>query len=461
MNQPVTTFAELGLPQSQLDNLTRMGYDSMTAIQQQALPATLAGQDIVAQAKTGSGKTAAFALPLLEKINPRFFGVQALVLCPTRELSTQVAEEIRKLARYRNNIKVVVLCGGVAIGPQIGSLAHGAHIVVGTPGRIKDHLRKETLRIDQLNTLVLDEADRMLDMGFNEDIHDIAAHTPEDRQTLLFSATYPDNIAQLSQQLQRNPLTVKVESVHQNNIIDQQFIVCGRGETDSALLRTIAHFGIQHAVIFCNTKQACDDVSALLRDSGFRALALHGDLEQRDRDQVYVQFKQNSAHFLVATDVAARGLDVEDLPAVINYELPRDLDVYMHRIGRTGRAGKEGLALSITTDKETHKQESLAKQQGRAIPLIALDELSRVQPSIDAPEYVTLCLAAGRKDKLRPGDILGALTSPGGVTGKDIGKIDVLTTVAYVAVVREHAKQALQHLQQTRIKGRAVKVRRV
>ncbi len=456
-----SSFSQLDLPASQLQNLERMGYTQMTPVQQQTLPAALAGQDILAQAKTGSGKTAAFGLPLLSKINPRFFGVQALVLCPTRELSTQVAEEIRKLARFQANIKVVVLCGGVSIGPQIGSLEHGAHIVVGTPGRIKDHLRKETLKIDQVQTLVLDEADRMLDMGFTDDIHHIVAHTPANRQTLLFSATYPENISQLSAEFQHNPLNVKVEAVHQSNSIEQHLVICERNEKEQALARVLSHFGIQQAVVFCNTKQATEEVTQILRDMGFIALALHGDLDQRDRDQVYVQFKQNSTNFLVATDVAARGLDVDDLPAVINYELPRDPEVYVHRIGRTGRAGKEGLAISIATEREDYKRADIAEQQGRDIPLMPISELSDVMLQAEKPANVSLCLAAGRKDKLRPGDILGALTSPGGIAGSAVGKIEVLDYAAYVAVQRDQARIALNHLQKTRIKGRAIKVRRV
>ena len=456
-----TSFASLAaLNSAQLDNLNRLGYTSMTAIQQQSLPAALAGRDIRAQAKTGSGKTAAFGIPLLQKLNPRFFGVQALVLCPTRELSTQVAEELRKLARFQANLKIVVLCGGVSIGPQIASLEHGAHVVVGTPGRIQDHLRKNTLRIDQVETLVLDEADRMLDMGFADAIQDIAALTPKSRQTLLFSATYPDNIEQLSSNLQRDPLAVTVESVHQASSIEQHVILCERGNKDAVLARALQHFDIQQAVVFCNTKQAVEDTTQSLRNLGYLALALHGDLEQRDRDEVYARFKQNSAHFLVATDVAARGLDVDDLQAVINYELPRDPEVYVHRIGRTGRAGKQGLALSLATDKEDYKRAAIADQMGQHIPLLAADELTG-HSDLRKPPMVTLCLAAGRKDKLRPGDILGALTGKGGIDGKAVGKIDVLDYVAYVAIERSVANVALAHLQQTRIKNRAVRVRRV
>ncbi|AHK16219.1 ATP-dependent RNA helicase DbpA [Thalassolituus oleivorans] len=455
-----STFASLGLPQEQLDNLQQMGYEQMTEIQQQALPAALEGKDVLAQARTGSGKTAAFGIALLSRINPRFFGAQTLIMCPTRELATQVATEIRKLARFQQNIKVVTLCGGMPIGPQIGSLEHGAHIVVGTPGRIKDHLRKQTLDISQINTLVLDEADRMLDMGFAADIDSIVQETPHNRQTLLFSATYPENIEALSRQYQNNPVSIRVESLHTAHTIQQQFIECDRDDRLGALERALAHFGIQQAVIFCNTKQTTHEVCTHLRDLGYSALGLHGDLEQKDRDRVLVRFRQGSLAILVATDVAARGLDVDDLPAVINYELPRDAEVYVHRIGRTGRAGKEGLALSLTTNKEGYKRDAIAEQIGQKVNSMNADDLSTVPADIERPEWITLALAAGRRHKMRPGDVLGALTKNGGITGAEVGKIDVLEQVTYVAVKRNACNAALQHLENTPIKGKNVRSRK-
>ena len=455
-----STFASLGLPQEQLDNLQLMGYEQMTEIQQQALPAALEGKDVLAQARTGSGKTAAFGIALLSRINPRFFGAQTLIMCPTRELATQVATEIRKLARFQQNIKVVTLCGGMPIGPQIGSLEHGAHIVVGTPGRICDHLRKQTLDISQINTLVLDEADRMLDMGFAADIDSIVQETPHNRQTLLFSATYPENIEALSRQYQNNPVSIRVESLHTAHTIQQQFIECDRDDRLGALESALAHFGIQQAVIFCNTKQTTHEVCTHLRDLGYSALGLHGDLEQKDRDRVLVRFRQGSLAILVATDVAARGLDVDDLPAVINYELPRDSEVYVHRIGRTGRAGKEGLALSLTTNKEAYKRDAIAEQIGQKVNSMSADELSTVPADIERPEWITLALAAGRRHKMRPGDVLGALTKNGGITGAEVGKIDVLEQVTYVAVKRNACNAALQHLENTPIKGKNVRSRK-
>jgi len=343
-------FSSLPLPKDQLDNLISLGYASMTGIQAASLPLAFKGKDLIAQAKTGSGKTAAFSLPLLDKLNPRDFGTQALVLCPTRELATQVSGEIRRLARYRQNIKVVTLCGGQSIGPQIGSLEHGAHIVVGTPGRISDHLRKKTLNLTRVGTLVLDEADRMLEMGFVEDISSIIEQTPAARQTLLFSATYPDDIEALSARFQKQPERISVETMHNDQQIDQQFFVCQKSARLDGLVTLLNHFAPQTAVVFCNTKQLVRDVTAHLDESGIRALALHGDMEQRDRDQVLIQFRQQSCSVLVATDVAARGLDIDDLPVVVNFELPRETEVYVHRVGRTGRAGKAGLALSLFAD---------------------------------------------------------------------------------------------------------------
>ena len=456
-----SSFASLPLPAALLENLDSLGYKEMTAIQQQALPLALEGHDLIAQARTGSGKTASFGLPLLLGINPRFFGCQGLVLCPTRELATQVATELRRLARFQPNLKIVVLCGGVSIGPQIASLEHGAHIVVGTPGRIKDHLRKNTLRIDEVQMLVLDEADRMLDMGFTEDIHHIIGHTPEDRQTLLFSATYPDNIQQLSARIQQEPKSVKVESLHTASSIRQAFVLTERDQRLGTLERVLANYNLQQAVIFCNTRQTTEETARHLKDLGYIALPIHGDMEQRERDQVLTCFKQNSANFLIATDVAARGLDVDDLPAVINYELPRDTEVYTHRIGRTGRAGKEGIAISLVSSSEDYKQNAIREQQQADIQLISPVELGNRSLNPQRPAMVTLCLAAGRKDKLRPGDIVGALTAAGGLDGNEIGKIDVMDFVAYVAVPRPRASLALAMLTKGKVKGRAIKARKV
>ncbi|MEH6588811.1 MAG: ATP-dependent RNA helicase DbpA [Halioglobus sp.] len=454
-------FSKLPLPANQLTNLESLGYRQMTSIQAEALPLALAGSDLIAKAKTGSGKTAAFALPILHKLRVRDFGCQGLVLCPTRELAAQVAAEIRRLARFQDNIKVVVLCGGQSIGPQIGSLEHGAHIVVGTPGRIKDHLRKKTLDLSRVSTLVLDEADRMLEMGFMEDITGIIDHTPNTRQTLLFSATYPEGIAALSSRFQRSPKTVSVESLHSSEHISQHLYICQKSGRLDGLVKLLCHYQPNTAVVFCNTKALCRDVCEHLMHNGISAGELHGDMEQRDRDQVLIQFKQQSLSVLVATDVAARGLDINDLPAVVNFELPRDPQVYVHRIGRTGRAGKSGLALSLFADSERYKLSSINEYLESTLEFEALDSLPSPVRGMPEPVYTTLCIAGGRKDKVRPGDILGAITKDAGIDGKAVGKIDVMDYAAYVAIKHDLADQTLGRLLNGKIKGRKFRVRKL
>jgi ATP-independent RNA helicase DbpA len=456
-----TSFASLPLPPAQLRNLDDLGYSRMTAIQAASLPLAMSGKDLIGQAMTGSGKTAAFALPLLTRLNARDFGTQALVLCPTRELASQVAGEIRRLARYQQNIKVVTLCGGQAIGPQIGSLEHGAHVVVGTPGRIKDHLRKNTLDISRVNCLVLDEADRMLEMGFVDDIETIIQQTPAGRQTLLFSATFPADIAAMSARFQQQPERVSVASHVERQQLDQQFFICQPQGRLDGLVKLLGHFQPEAAVVFCNTKQLVREVCTHLRQQGISASELHGDMEQRDRDQVLVQFRQQSCRVLVATDVAARGLDIDDLPAVINVELPRSAEVYVHRIGRTGRGGKSGLALSLFTDSERYRLDGIGEFQQRKPAFEAIEALAWNPDRMPPPAYVTLCIAGGRKDKVRPGDILGSLTGEAGIDGAAVGKIDVMDNVSYVAITRDMADTALGRLLNGKIKGRKFKVRKL
>ncbi|MCC5797604.1 MAG: ATP-dependent RNA helicase DbpA [Methylophaga sp.] len=454
-------FASLSVSAAQLKALQTLEYHQMTPIQAQSLPAILQGQDLLAKAKTGSGKTAAFGIGLLHATNPRFFGVQALVLCPTRELADQVAKEIRKLASFMPNIKLVLLCGGQPIGPQIGSLEHGAHVVVGTPGRVQDHLRKNTLKLDGLKTLVLDEADRMLDMGFAEVMQDIIDQTPKKRQTLLFSATYPDDIRKISKQFQNNPVSVTVESEHQPDVIEQVFYEVNKQDRDNTLLALFEHYQPRNAIVFCHTKKQCDEVANLLQQHRITALPIHGDLEQRDRDQVLVRFANNSCSVLVATDVAARGLDIKALEMVINYELPRDPEIYVHRIGRTGRAGETGIAMSIVTPAETSRImaiESTLKQPGRCDVLASLRRDKAF--TMEAP-MTTIQLDAGRKSKLRPGDILGALTGDAGLQGSQIGKIDIFDMSSYVALENVAVRQALNYLAQGKIKGRSIRARKI
>tara|TARA_B110001450_G_scaffold243183_1_gene254230 strand:+ start:75 stop:1490 length:1416 start_codon:yes stop_codon:yes gene_type:complete len=455
------SFSSLSISPEQIANLASLGYKKMTPIQAQSLPQVLEGKDLIAKAKTGSGKTAAFGIGLLNNINPRFFAVQALVICPTRELADQVGKELRRLARFTSNIKLVLLCGGKPLGPQIGSLEHGAHIVVGTPGRLQDHLHKGTLKLASLKTLVLDEADRMLDMGFSEVMDDIISYTPTNRQTLLFSATYPDTIEKMSRSIQRNPVRVTVESEHKAGVIEQLFYEVKKHEKNNSLLGLLAHYQPENALVFCHTKIQCNEVADFLRDRQVDALAIHGDLDQRERDQVLVRFANNSCAVLVATDVASRGLDIKSLKAVINYELPRDPEIYIHRIGRTGRAGEKGIALSLFTQGEEVRVNAIATYQNKPSICDVPESLDRHSGyTLQAP-MVTIQLDAGRKNKLRPGDILGALTGEAGLDGSQIGKIDIFDMSSYVALEAEAVRQALNYLADGKVKGRSIRARKI
>lgn len=466
-------FSSLPLSPAMLANLQELGYQQMTPIQAESLPASLAGRDVIAQAMTGSGKTAAFGLPALTHLNPRLFAVQALMLCPTRELAEQVAQELRRLARALGNIKILSLCGGVAIGPQIGSLEHGAHIVVGTPGRVLKHLQKQTLVLDQINTLVLDEADRMLDMGFYDSIAAISQQLPRQRQTLLFSATYSEEIRGLSGRFQRDALEVTVASVHTEARIEQRFFEVDEKDKVAALVQLLRHYlfapGLfapgmaaadqPSALLFCNTRQHCDEVMRGLRSQGFSVAALHGDLEQCDRDQVLALFANRSCPLLVATDVAARGLDIKEIAIVINVDVAFDPEVHVHRIGRTGRAGQSGLALSLCAPAEAPRVLTIERYLGQSLSWQPLPRGGGGE--IPKPNWVTLQIAGGRRDKLRPGDILGALTGAGGIAGTQVGKIALGDQHAYVAVQREVAAAVLRRLGSEGIKGRAFRVRRI
>ena len=459
MTTIATAFNTLPLSAAMLANLDSLGYAQMTPIQAQSLPVILKGMDLIAQAKTGSGKTAAFGIGLLNPINPRFFGCQALVICPTRELADQVAKEIRRLARAEDNIKVLTLCGGVSFGPQIGSLEHGAHIIVGTPGRIQQHLRKGSLVLDGLNTLVLDEADRMLDMGFYDAIEDIIVQTPARRQTLLFSATYPVGIKQLASKFMRDPQQVKAEALHTDSQIEQRFFEIAPDERMSAVTKVLGHFRPQSCVAFCFTKQQVQETVDHLTSKGISAVGLHGDLEQRDRDQVLAMFANRSTSVLVATDVAARGLDIDALDMVINVELARDSEIHIHRVGRTGRAGEKGIAISLVAPSEAHRAQAIEQLQKAPLNWESLDTLTSKGGAPLLPAMSTLVIGAGRKDKVRPGDILGALTGDAGIPGAQVGKIAIFDFQAYVAVDRTVAKQACQRLSEGKIKGRSLRVR--
>lgn len=454
------SFASLTLPAAQLDNLTELGYASMTPVQAEALPVILQGRDVRVQAKTGSGKTAAFGIGLLQQIDVSHFTTQSLVLCPTRELADQVSKELRRLARFTANIKILTLCGGQPMGPQLASLAHAPHIVVGTPGRIQEHLRKNSLRLEHTKVLVLDEADRMLDMGFADAIDDVVSHLPTARQTLLFSATYPQNIEQISARIQRDPVAVSTGDVSALPDIEQQFYETSRGGKLSLLRSLLSKHQPASCVVFCNTKRDCQEVCDELSGQQISVLALHGDLEQRERDQVLVRFANHSCRVLVATDVAARGLDIRELAMVVNYELSFDPEVHVHRIGRTARAGQQGLAVSFVAPAEIQRANALEDYIGLKPTWLSAGDLPRSAVPLEA-EMTTLCIDGGRKAKIRPGDILGALTGDAGLTAADVGKIDMFPIHAYVAIRKASAAKILKQLQQVKIKGKNCKVRQI
>jgi ATP-independent RNA helicase DbpA len=456
-----TGFKNVELHAELLSNLDDLGFHSMTPIQALSLPEILDGKDVIAQAKTGSGKTAAFGLGILNKLNVRKFRVQCLILCPTRELADQVAKEIRTLGRKIHNIKVLTLCGGVAFGPQKGSLEHGAHIVVGTPGRTEEHLRKQNLSLENLTTFVLDEADRMLDMGFGESIAQIIRYLPAKRQNMLFSATYPQNIDKLAAKVMVNPQRLEAPDQHDANTIQQLLCqITDKSKRTEGLVSLLQKYKPDSTLVFCNTKQLADDVSLELRNLGFSARAIHGDLEQRDRDNRLVQFSNNSLSILVATDVAARGLDIDSLDLVVNYHLSRDPEVHTHRIGRTGRAGNTGLACSLFHESENYKIELLEAVLEQALERIVIAPLDPgFRPA--QPSMATLQIDGGKKQKVRPGDLLGALTGANGIEGSAVGKISIFDRTAYVAIKRTSSKQALAVLNAGKIKGRSFRARKL
>lgn len=461
MTQIDESFSNLGLRDALFKNLASLGYESMTPIQIQSLPTLLKGIDVIAQAKTGSGKTAAFGLALLNPLKVSFFAAQALVLCPTRELAEQVSQTIRRLARLMPNVKVLNLSGGIPFTPQVDSLRHGAHIIVGTPGRVLKHLEKESLCLKKLNTLVLDEADRMLDMGFSEDINAIISHLPTTRQTLLFSATFPTEIEQLACKLMQNPQKIIIED-NTELAIDQRFYEVDRNSEKFPLLKSLLlHHKPSSTLVFCNTKEQTIQVTQQLSQAGFSAITLNGDMEQIDRDIAMIRFINKSCSILVATDVAARGLDIQELPMVVNFDLAFELDVHIHRIGRTGRAGHKGLACTLTTPSDGQRICVIEDYFKKPITWEKASLLDNADSAVFLPEMVTLCLSAGRKDKIRPGDILGSLTKEAGVSASNIDKITITTLHSYVAIRKQEIDKAYQHFKNGKLKGRKVLVRKI
>ena len=449
-------FSELNLPAALARGLADVDYIEMTAVQAASVPTIMAGGDVIAQAHTGSGKTAAFALGLLAALETGTATVQGLVLCPTRELADQVSREIRRLARAIPNIKVLTLCGGVALRPQLASLAHLPQVVVGTPGRIQELIEKQVLPLQAVKVLVLDEADRMLDMGFADTIEIVVKAIPEERQTLLFSATIPAEIRAISRRLQRSPLDVSIEGEDTRPHIAQLFFKVEAEQKLAALRALLLEYKPESAVVFCNTRHEVRTVAAELSSRGFAVLALHGELDQREREEMLVRFANRSCTVLVASDVAARGLDIAELALVVNYELASDADTHLHRVGRTGRAGRSGLALSLCSTREAGRLRAIADGIDEALQWGRLPAAAG-QPT--AAPFVTLVVDAGRQDKLRPSDLLGALTGSAGLSAEAVGKIDVFATRTYVAIARAALAQARSGLRAGKIKGRNFRVR--
>ncbi len=453
-----TSFSSLPLSDEQQHNLSELGYTAMTPIQAESLPLILAGRDVLAQAQTGSGKTLAFGLGIMQKINPAFFGIQGLVLCPTRELADQVSRELRKQARALGNIKILTLCGGAALRPQVESLSHGAHIVVGTPGRILDLLERGQLELGTVKTLVLDEADRMIDMGFYDDICAITRACPLKRQTLMFSATYPAAILKDSEGFMIDPVRIQVESLPSQSQIEQIFYEIDPEQRFVATATLLNHFRPVSTLAFCNTKAQCEELAEELQQRGIRALVLHGDLEQRDREDVLVQFINQSCSVLVATDVAARGLDIQTLDAVINVDISPNAETHIHRIGRTGRSEARGLALTLCSQAEKFRAERIEKALDAPLDWQDLPTVKANARNLQAP-MKTICLRAGKKDKIRPGDLLGALTKDIGLQASQVGKINIYDFVSFVAIERKAADDTITQLRQRTIKGRQLQMR--
>lgn len=452
----MTSFSQLLLQPALLQTVDQLGFKQMTPIQAQSLPLILEGVDVIAQAKTGSGKTAAFGLGVLQHLDPDLLQPQALVLCPTRELATQVAEEMRRLARGIPNIKVIVITGGTPMQRQVDSLAHGVHVIVGTPGRILDHIDHQSIDLATIKTLVLDEADRMIDMGFYDEMSHIVSQCPRQRQTLLFSATYPDSIGKDATLFVQDAVHVKVESQVSANQIASHFYEVAESDRFDAVVNLLNHFRPSSALVFCNTKANSDALTYYLRSLGFSALVLHGDLDQRDRDEVLIQFANHSCTVLVATDVAARGLDIAQLPLVLNVELPHQVDVYVHRIGRTGRIDQTGIALTLFDADDNAFMQALTQRFGPITP----EPLPRSNHAVtvQSAPMRTLVIVGGKRDKLRPGDILGALTGDAGLSKEQVGKINVGMVVTHVALARDVADRAVQRLKQSGIKAKRFKM---
>ena len=519
-------FEQLMISEPVLRALNDMGFEEPTPIQQEAIPVAMSGKDMIGQAQTGTGKTAAYTIPMLMKIDPQIKKPQAIVLCPTRELAVQVAEEIRKLAKYMSDIKVLPVYGGQEIVRQIKSLKTGVQIIVGTPGRVMDHMRRKTVKFDNINMVILDEADEMLDMGFREDMETILTETPEDRQTVMFSATMPKAIMDIARNFQKDARIIKVvrKELTVSNIEQFYYEVRPKNKTE-VLCRLIDIYNPRLSVVFCNTKRQVDELISELKGRGYFADGIHGDMKQQQRDRVMDDFRSGKVDILIATDVAARGIDVDDVDMVFNYDIPQDEEYYVHRIGRTGRAGRSGMALSFISGKEVYKLKDIeryCKTKILAKPVPSLDDVKNtkldnmfdkirqtieeggltdmvnlVEEHVNQEEYTSMDMAAallkmligdtldredeveefhfdtdkddsrmvrlfiniGKKDKIKPANILGAIAGESGMPGKLVGAIDMMDNYTFVDVPAIHAEKILKVMNDNvQIKGRRVNV---
>ena len=517
-------FEELNIDERILRAIEDMGFEETSPIQTQAIPAVCEGIDVVGQAQTGTGKTAAYTIPMLMKIDPQIKKPQAIVLCPTRELAVQVAEEIRKLAKYMSDIKVLPVYGGQEIVRQIKSLKTGVQIIVGTPGRVMDHMRRKTVKFDNINMVILDEADEMLDMGFREDMETILTETPQDRQTVMFSATMPKAIMDIARNFQKDARVIKVvrKELTVSNIEQFYYEVRPKNKTE-VLCRLIDIYNPRLSVVFCNTKRQVDELISELKGRGYFADGIHGDMKQQQRDRVMDDFRSGNVDILIATDVAARGIDVDDVDMVFNYDIPQDEEYYVHRIGRTGRAGRSGMALSFISGKEVYKLKDIeryCKTKILAKPVPSLDDVKNtkldnmfdkikqtieeggltdmvnlVEEHVNQEEYTSMDMAAallkmligdtldrvdevedfhfdmdrddsrmvrlfiniGKKDKIKPSNILGAIAGESGMPGKLVGAIDMMDNYTFVDVPAIHAEKVLKAMNDNvLIKGRRV-----
>jgi len=455
-------FDKLDISQDMINHLISLDYKNMTHVQEKAIPHILQNQDIIVQAKTSSGKTLCFSIPIIEKLNTTKFIIQALIISPTRELSDQVASYIRKIAKFKQNIKILTLCGGLSFASQEKSLLHKAHIIVATPGRLIQHINKKNIDLKKISTLVLDEADRMLDMGFYDDILNIISYIPKNRNTLLFSATYTNDIENLTQNIMNNPIKIDIDIKKEENIIDEYFYKIDSNDKvfDKLTLinRVISKFKAKSLIIFCNTKIQCDELYDKFYDLKIDSLVLHSNLDQNIRNETLILFANKSYPILICTDVASRGLDINRVDLVINYDFPNELEVYTHRIGRCGRSGVKGVAISLIDSKYIYKIDLLKEYLKKDIIFEDINRLKNIKEYKITHLYRTLFINGGKKKKLRAGDILGALTVALKLDKNDIGKIDILDHCSYVAIKKEVFDIAIQGLQKSKIKGKYFKI---